>query len=290
MSQPYRIIDLEQGSPEWVQYRKTRIGGSDAAAIMGASPWSTPYQKYCEKMDISPPKEVTRAMRRGTELEPVARQLLSENIGVPLNPAVVESIAFPYLLASLDAISSDAWLVGEIKCPGEEDHRLAMNGVVPEHYTWQLYHTFNIMPHLTHICYYSYHSLGNALVLFYPDAVKQQRLLEGCAAFMKCMDTFTPPELTDRDYKSREDLTWTELVGEFADAQRMVNEWTKELEKRRERLIEASGSSNTIGGGIRLTKVIRRGLVDYLAIPELIGVDLDSYRKKPSESWRITTL
>lgn len=286
----HRIVDLEQGSPQWLDYRKTRIGGSDAPIIMGASPWTTIYQLYCQKMDIVPPKEKTPAMQRGHDLEPVARAIAEDMLGHRFTPVVVESIVRPFLMVSLDGLSEDGKNALEIKCPNEEYHKLAAKGVVPEEYTWQLYHIFNVMPDLDRIMYLSYHSSGHVMVDFKRDTVKQKLLLDAQVKFMECMNTFTPPELCDKDYRSREDSIWKELVGQVTDAQEMVKGWTDELEKRRLRLIEESGQSNTTGAGVRLTKVMRRGSIDYAAIPELLGVNLDLYRKRPSESWRITNV
>lgn len=63
----------------------------------------------------------------------------------------------------------------------------------------------------------------------------------------------------------------------------------EEIEKRmREELITASQSRNWKGFGVRVEKIIRKGSVDYSEIPDLIGVDLEKYRKPASESWRIT--
>ena len=50
------------------------IGGSDAATILGKSPWSTPYELWREKIGDPVRKRFTSAMRWGTLLEPVVLQ------------------------------------------------------------------------------------------------------------------------------------------------------------------------------------------------------------------------
>ena len=63
----------------WLAERKQGIGGSEAAAIMGLSPWSTPATIWLDKTGRSGPKEETEAMRIGTELEDfVARRYCQE--------------------------------------------------------------------------------------------------------------------------------------------------------------------------------------------------------------------
>src|SRR5690606_2655687 len=39
---PMVLVDLEQGSPEWLAWRAEGIGASDAATIMGENPYQTP--------------------------------------------------------------------------------------------------------------------------------------------------------------------------------------------------------------------------------------------------------
>ena len=42
------------------------------------------------------------------------------------------------------------------------------------------------------------------------------------------------------------------------------------------------------GNGIATTLVTRKGNIQYAKVPELDGVDLDEYRAKNSQYWRIT--
>ena len=283
----YKTVDLIQGSQEWMAYRKNRIGGSDAPIIMGASPWTTKYELYREKMDLMPPRPMTLAMERGHKLEPIARKALCHYLGVHLEPLVIESTVRPYLMASLDAISDDGKVAGEIKCPGDEDHAMAVNGYVPDKYRWQLWHIFNVHPDLERLYYFSYHESGPAVIEFSRDTEKQSTLLHEEAVFMECLNTFTEPDLSPRDYLTREDDRWLGLADQYKTAQSMVKGWTEKLEIARQHLLQECGQSNVMGGGIRVMKVARKGTVDYKAIPELIGVDLEPYRKKPIESWRI---
>lgn len=64
---------------EWLTLRKKSIGGSDAGAIMGMNPWSSPITLYAEKAGLSKDRETTEAMRLGTDLEDyVARRWMEE--------------------------------------------------------------------------------------------------------------------------------------------------------------------------------------------------------------------
>lgn len=54
---------------EWLAERKSGIGGSEAAAILGLSPFATPMTVWMDKTGRGQPKEETEAMMLGTELE-----------------------------------------------------------------------------------------------------------------------------------------------------------------------------------------------------------------------------
>lgn len=54
------LVELEYDSPEWHEFRKTHIGGSDAAVLLGISPWKTVTELYDEKMGLIQPKNLSK--------------------------------------------------------------------------------------------------------------------------------------------------------------------------------------------------------------------------------------
>ncbi|SFK91666.1 putative phage-type endonuclease [Streptosporangium canum] len=60
----------ETGSPEWRAARATRLSGSRMAAVLGLSPWESPYSTWCEMADLVQPDEQTKEQSRGHYLEP----------------------------------------------------------------------------------------------------------------------------------------------------------------------------------------------------------------------------
>lgn len=54
---------------EWLEYRKSGIGSSEVATIVGLNPWETPYQLWRRKIGLDAPKEETFAMKAGHYLE-----------------------------------------------------------------------------------------------------------------------------------------------------------------------------------------------------------------------------
>ena len=43
------VKEMETSNDNWLKLRKAGIGGSDAAAILGMTPWKSPYQLWLEK-------------------------------------------------------------------------------------------------------------------------------------------------------------------------------------------------------------------------------------------------
>jgi len=53
-------------------------------------------------------------------------------------------------------------------------------------------------------------------------------------------------------------------------------------------LRELSQYESSTDGSFLYSKILRKGSVDYTKVPELEGVDLESYRKSEVESWKLT--
>jgi putative phage-type endonuclease len=56
--------------PEWHKARESKLTGSRIAALLGLSPWESPYSLWCEMAGLTPPPEQTSEMSRGNYLEP----------------------------------------------------------------------------------------------------------------------------------------------------------------------------------------------------------------------------
>jgi len=106
-------IKLEQGSAEWLEHRKHYRNASETAAVMGESPWVTPYQLW-ELRTNRREQETNYAMRRGSSLEPAARATYEALTGCVMQLRVVVDGDYS---ASLDGITFDESMIVEIKAP-----------------------------------------------------------------------------------------------------------------------------------------------------------------------------
>lgn len=62
-------VQHEQGSEAWHGWRESGIGATDAAAIIGASKWSTPLSVYAKKKGLAKPTETTSYQEWGNRIE-----------------------------------------------------------------------------------------------------------------------------------------------------------------------------------------------------------------------------
>ena len=82
------IVRMAQGSPEWHEHRRRYRNASETPAVIGVSPWMTPYQLWQLKLGLVEPV-VTPAMKHGSDLEPVARAAYERQTGRVMQPLVV---------------------------------------------------------------------------------------------------------------------------------------------------------------------------------------------------------
>lgn len=107
MATDYDVIECET-KEAWLAERRKGIGASEAAAVLGASPWKSAADVWAEKVGIAEPsEEETEAMLWGTRLEPIIREvymLETERLVVqPGGPfAIVQSKKYPFLRTTLD--------------------------------------------------------------------------------------------------------------------------------------------------------------------------------------------
>lgn len=98
----------EKNRQQWLEDRRKGIGGSDAAAVLGCSPWATPLDVYLDKIGEAGPQEETDAMRFGTLLEPVIRDEYRRRTGHEvMHSSALNFVSeeHPFMRASLDGIA-----------------------------------------------------------------------------------------------------------------------------------------------------------------------------------------
>lgn len=94
---PIVLGKFEPGSAEWHEVRKTHLGGSEIAAVLGLSPWTSPFSLWHMKAGLIPPTPDTPAMEWGRRLEPVvAAKFCDQHPDLPALPAHFQGFSFAH--------------------------------------------------------------------------------------------------------------------------------------------------------------------------------------------------
>lgn len=275
---------IKQNSPEWLVWRKTHIGASDAPIILRESPWMKPIELYNQKISDEIVELDNFAVNRGKALEPYALEAVSKELGIELQPKVFVSDEIDYMAASIDGISEDGKTVVEIKCPGEKTMDLARQGIIPKHYEIQMHHQMKVLG-VDSIFYYCYDGQDGVLMMCYRNEALISKIVEAEAYFYDCMKTKTPPDFKVLDTN----VEWAEWAALWKDLQEEKSLLEKKEAECKEKLIEIAGEP-AFGCGVRLSQVERKGAVQYKKIPELAKIDLEKFRAPGSKYWKLQTV
>lgn len=129
----------------WLAKRRTLITATDAAKVLGFSPWGSPIDVFLAKRGELPEQEETAAMRRGKRRERLVLEAYADDEQAELAFAdpfhVLTNPRVPHLGATLDAQRLDDGRSVEAKTarwPGAEwgPHD---TDILPMHYATQLY-------------------------------------------------------------------------------------------------------------------------------------------------------
>ncbi len=193
----FEVVDLQQGSADWLRWRHDGIGASDAAALMGENPWASQAALFAEK--VAPPRygfarpkrsapvvaDLFGAppVREDTGLEAQARRLYRQQHGSNVAAACLVSTARPWQRASLDGIDIPVGRAIEIKCGAATYAEVARTGRVPGHYIGQLQQTLAVTGYPSIDFWVWLPGRPPLLVPEHRDEVYIARLIEVGAAF-----------------------------------------------------------------------------------------------------------
>lgn len=127
---------------EWLDWRRKGLGGSDAAAVCGLSPWESPISVWLQKMGRTPDKEESEAMRQGRDLEDYVAKRFEEETGktVRRRNAILAHPDHPWMLANIDReiVGENAGFEAKTASSYAEDQWA--DGKIPIQYQIQCHH------------------------------------------------------------------------------------------------------------------------------------------------------
>ena len=103
-----QILVGTEGLPreQWLEYRRKGIGGSDAAAVLGISPFRTGRDLYYDKLNIVTADDAENwvQLEVGTLLEPLVAKIFAHKTGYKIyrRPFMFQHPLYPWMLADLD--------------------------------------------------------------------------------------------------------------------------------------------------------------------------------------------
>ena len=280
-------LQLVQGSPEWLAHRLKYRNASETPAVLGVSPWTTPYQLWLERTGRAH-VQVNAAMKRGSELEPAARAAYEKLTGFVMEPLVLVEGDYS---ASLDGITLAGDLVLEIKCPmrGRSSAlwQAAEARELPENYFWQVQHQLMVAgAALAHV--FVFDGTEGALLEQKPQPERWETIRRDWDAFWKFITQDTAPPLCDRDTREREDKAWRSAAEAYLRAKQEADHSATAAEEAKAALVALASHPSESGAGVSVTRFFKKGAVDYKRVPALKGVDLEAYRKESRMEVRVS--
>jgi putative phage-type endonuclease len=200
------VADFEPGSDEWLAIRRTGVSGSDVAAIVGVSKWSSALAVWAKKLGkIDDHVEKNEPMEWGTILEPVVRDYFSAFTGWPvIEVGTYRNIERPWQIANPDGliVKDDGKLaLLEVKTARFEDDwiiptlgEFGSAAGVPRYYRTQVQHYLDTLS--IDEAYVAVLFGGQRFRVYHvpADPFEQEYNRERCEEFMTCLTTETKPE------------------------------------------------------------------------------------------------
>lgn len=246
-----KVYNIEQGSMEWLLWRRGGVTATDAAAINGTSKWNTRLDVWKDKTDTNPPEQKTSsAMEWGHRIEPVLRDKFAEVFETKVKPSeLFQNDAHPWMLASLDgrAVVDGNYVIVECKTTHaredwfDEDD----NEIIPAGYQTQA--LWQMMVTGIKTVYFSVLVNGSEWFyrVFHYDEDRAKKLLEQCLELWGHVLNKTTPEpqngpLSENDAKTYAAIAADSEQTEVADADVTLvaeyKKWKEALDTATEKL------------------------------------------------------
>lgn len=141
-----QVLSVDATREEWLEQRRTGVGGSDASALVGANRFKDVLDVYEDKKGVSEPIESNYRMRRGLAMEPGIREEFTRQTGIETQRrGLLRNKERPHMMVSVDSMTSDGGIL-EIKTTSYHQRRDwdEEEGRVPQEAYWQVQHAMGV--------------------------------------------------------------------------------------------------------------------------------------------------
>lgn len=288
------VKDLAQGSSAWHTFRLQGLGGSDAPAVLGVSPYKTPYQLAREKCGLKNEQDEQDnefIFAKGHATEKLIRKEFQELMKVDMNPICVISDKYDFIQASLDGFDPKHGVL-EAKLVGKEVLKTALEkGEIPVHHFAQLQHQLFVTGADVGQWFGHNGKDQGALIEVKADKEYTNSLVDKEITFWDLVRTRNLPPLSDLDYLIPED---EKLLLELREAKELAENASLAYEAMKSRVLETYKHPKISGAGLIIYRTIRDGSVAVKDIPEVQEVlmklekdYLDKFKGKGSTSFTV---
>lgn len=255
--------------------RKSGIGSSDIATILGVSPYNDIMTLWREKTGIEEnPFKGNFATERGKRLEPEIRDWVNNTLKANYQPESRFLVENPVFRANADGVDHKIKSIIEIKTAGKEDHETACRGEVPKKYYPQCQWLMMVFEYDS-LLYVSNNEGSNVIVKVKRDKEFQENMKSKALEFWRHVENKTSP-LGDVSEDLEQQLAEWE----------MLKEQEKIIKERLAKLTASISEKVTVKklkiNNFSVTWSERKGSIQYDKIEVLKTIDLEQYRGEPS--------
>jgi hypothetical protein len=177
--------DIIQGTADWLELRHGKITGTASKGLFIKSDTLLIdlISQHIEDWELEDSYS-SADMVRGTELEPYAREAISDELFISFKEiGFIQNAAIPILGLSPDGISDDDTIMLEIKCPKAKKHTetLLANEISSDN-IHQVLHYFTVNPKLETMYFVSYRPESKVKSLWYKALTKDSKIDLGTKA------------------------------------------------------------------------------------------------------------
>ena len=304
-----KVINVSQRSDAWRVWRAQGVSASEAAVIMGRSPYKTPWRLWSEKTGLVLEQSLDNnpLIRAGIEAEAKALHHFEEQHGVMLLPVCGESERYPLMRASFDGLSEANEPV-EIKCPHETtfvDVVLNREQSVAYQLAWCQVQQQLLVAEAERGFLFFYHQGQTVEFAIQRDDNFIKELISTAMDFWSAVKSGREPNKDpERDLflpQGQAERQWQELAASYRQNALQMDDLKDQLKALdiqqdglEQKLVGLMGEYRAAEhSGLRVSRFQMQGSIDYKTVlqtllPDVSETALESYRKKSSERVRIT--
>lgn len=289
-----RKIELEQGSPEWLEWRKSHFMASETAQMMDKSPFGNSLELAHIKFGNLKVYE-NQAMRDGRKAEAWIRDDTNYIHGANFQPLVVEWSENPKFGASLDGFDDGVVLDGfndgvvlEIKYSNLEYEQVFKHKKPSEHYMLQVQHQLLVTE--ARECLFVAVNKDNglrAVCVVKPDKSLQKAIIKAWEKWeAKYKDKELEPlenEIGPNDEKAE---IWQEKALNLIEIQSKIKELQTAEKELKDSLISLSDGQKTRGYGV-LVYPTERTSYSYAKFIKDNDIKISDEYKSVTTSWSV---